>query len=275
MERVVPAPQEVLPASFADRVAGALWGMHIADGLSMPTHWLYGGERQVKQMFRGSVTGYTKPPMELPGSIMNLSNTGGAGRGGFDGDIVGTVIAHGKKKYWERGRGHHYHCTLQAGENTLECSLTRELYNSITANGGAFSSSAFRDRYVNFMTTPGTHNDCYVGTCHRMFFHNRQRGLPLEQCPDNDGHNVDTQDGLCLTIPVALATATQTQEAADEILGECVAVTRNSRACKDFASTYAQMMRNLLADAPLADVLKSCAGNSLERSLRAPDPVVA
>lgn len=26
------------------QVAGALWGMHIADAIAMPTHWYYGGE---------------------------------------------------------------------------------------------------------------------------------------------------------------------------------------------------------------------------------------
>jgi hypothetical protein len=30
------------------------------------------------------------------GSILNLSNTGGGGRGSDEGDIVGTVILHGK-----------------------------------------------------------------------------------------------------------------------------------------------------------------------------------
>ena len=34
-----------------------------------------------------------------------------------------------------------------------------------------------------------------------------RRGVPLEKCPDNDGHNVDTTCGLPMTIPVALAAA--------------------------------------------------------------------
>jgi hypothetical protein len=249
--------------------------MHIADALSMPTHWFYGGERQVKQIYGGSVTGYTKPCMELAGSIMNLSNTGGAGRGGSDGDIIGTVLVQGKKKYWERGKGYHYHCTLQPGENTLECDITRECYNSIAANGGVFSGAIFQDRYIKFMTTPGTHNDCYVGTCHRMFFHNRKRGIPLADCPDNDQHNVDTQDGLAMTIPVALATATQPKSAADEAIGACIFAVRNSPACKQYGAMYGQMLRDLLADKPLAEVLQSCSGSSLERALRSPDPVVA
>merc|ERR1711865_1321569 len=111
---------------------------------------------------------------------------------------------------------------------------TRECYNSITANQGTFSPSSLQDRYVKFMTTPGTHNDCYAGTCHRMFFHNRERGIALAECPDNDNHNVDTQDGLTMTIPVALATATQPKHAADQVIGECISVVRNSDACKGY-----------------------------------------
>jgi hypothetical protein len=34
---------------------------------------------------------------------MNLSSTGGGGRGSDKGDIIGDVILHGKKKYWLRG----------------------------------------------------------------------------------------------------------------------------------------------------------------------------
>lgn len=46
---------------------------------------------------------------------MNLSNTGGGGRGSDTGDIIGKVILHGKKKYWLRGGSYHYHLGLDAG----------------------------------------------------------------------------------------------------------------------------------------------------------------
>jgi hypothetical protein len=50
---------------------------------------------------------------------MNLSNTGGAGRGSDKGSIVGDVILHGKKKYWSSGGSYHYHHGMQKGMNTL------------------------------------------------------------------------------------------------------------------------------------------------------------
>merc|ERR1712178_253061 len=62
-----------------------------------------------------------------------------------------------------------------------------------------------RKEYVKFMTTPGSHNDTYCGTCHRMFFSILMDGKALDKCPDNDHHNVDTIDALAGLTPVILA----------------------------------------------------------------------
>merc|ERR1712023_463827 len=191
-----------------DRIAGALWGAFIADAMAMPTHWFYGGEDQVRSEFGGPIQGYTKSRPQMRGSIMNLSNTGGAGRGSDKGSIIGDVINHGKKQYWTRGGSYHYHHTLEAGENTLEAQLMRVMMRSISGNSGTFNKDRFVDDYVSFMTTPGSHNDTYASTAHRMFFANREAGRPLSECPDNDHHNVDTIDAFDIPIVVALATAT-------------------------------------------------------------------
>ena len=84
----------------------------------MPVHWMY-NLANLKRDY-GVITGYVQPKDEFEGSIMNKSNTGGAGRGSDKGEIVGSVILHGKKKYWEKGKSYHYHLGMQAGENTLE-----------------------------------------------------------------------------------------------------------------------------------------------------------
>ena len=79
---------------LADRVAGALWGMLIADALAMPVHWFYGGGAQIRKAFGGPITGFRQPLQrggDFPESIMALSSTGGAGRGTSEGDIIGTV----------------------------------------------------------------------------------------------------------------------------------------------------------------------------------------
>lgn len=132
---------------------------------------------------------------------MNKSDLNGGGRakGGKDSSgravtIIGDVINHGKQDLWRPGQDIHYHATLQAGENTLEVSIARVLMKSIVSNGGTFNADHFRTSYVTFMTTPGSHNDAYASTCHRMFFANMIfKKLPPKDCPDNDSHNVDTQ----------------------------------------------------------------------------------
>ena len=48
-----------------DRIRGALWGALIADALAMPSHWYYGGARQVAADYGGPIKGYVKPKMEL------------------------------------------------------------------------------------------------------------------------------------------------------------------------------------------------------------------
>ena len=173
--------------------------MLAGDALASPTHWYYGGLRQVQGDYgRQGIRDYTKPVAEMQGSIMPRSNTDGAGRGSYNDDrttVIGDVINHGKKPYWNPRTSFHYHGTLAAGENTLEAQLSRLLVRTIAARGGV-DDAAFRDAYVAWMTTPGSHNDSYASTCHRMFFANYAHGKrdPAD-CPDNDRHNVDTRAG--------------------------------------------------------------------------------
>ena len=234
-----------------DRIAGSLWGLFIADALASPTHWFYGGDSQVKRAYAGGIRGYVKPNQECEGSIMNKSNTGGAGRGSNQGEIIGTVINHGKKKYWAPGKSIHYHCTLEAGENTLEASLVRVLIRSITRNGGVFDAAAFRKDYIYFMQTPGSHNDCYASTCHRMFFQNLVNGVAPEKCPSNDGHNVDTIDGLVLPTAVALATVGRPPAEAQAAVAACVGVTRRSPALEAHATVWMSLLRSVTSGEPL------------------------
>eukprot|EP00614_Pseudopedinella_elastica_P002794 CAMPEP_0172602786 /NCGR_PEP_ID=MMETSP1068-20121228/22962_1 /TAXON_ID=35684 /ORGANISM="Pseudopedinella elastica, Strain CCMP716" /LENGTH=253 /DNA_ID=CAMNT_0013404269 /DNA_START=108 /DNA_END=866 /DNA_ORIENTATION=- len=223
-----PSAASMTP-ELEDRIRGALWGLFAGDALAAPSHWYYGGSRQVKQDYGAKgLTGYTKPVLKLPGSIMSKSNVNGGGRGTFSrapDTIIGGVINHGKLDFWEPGKDYHYHCTLDAGENTLEASLVRVLLRymaeggcsadptaaaAAAGSGGGDWEAGFRARYVDFMTTPGSHNDCYASTCHRMFFFNlRRRGLEPARCPDNDQHNVDTIDGLALPTVAALAAVAQ------------------------------------------------------------------
>ena len=141
-----------MPQSVEARLRGALWGLFAGDALAAPTHWYYGGIRQIEADYgRGGIKGYTKPRGNLTGSIMNKSNLNGGGRGRWESGrtVIGDIINHGKKDLWHPSKSVHYHATLSAGENTLEARLCRVLMRVVTARGGAFDADAFRDAHVD------------------------------------------------------------------------------------------------------------------------------
>ena len=81
---------QAMALSLPERFRGAMWGMYIGDALAMPVHWYY-DTNQLRRDF-GQITKYEAPKSSFRGSIMNLSNTGGGGRGSDKGDIIGDVI---------------------------------------------------------------------------------------------------------------------------------------------------------------------------------------
>lgn len=225
-----------------DRVRGALWGFFAGDALSAPTHWFYGGERQVIAEYGGPISDFTKPNERLAGSILNKSDLNGGGRSSAwssvatSRTIIGDVINHGKKDLWSPSKSIHYHATLQKGENTLEAQLARVLMRSMAESKGKFSQEHFRQAYIKFMTTPGSHNDTYASTCHRMFFANLvHKKLPPEKCPDNDQHNVDVIDGLVLPTITSLVDSTAA--------GSCAATIRKSRIVEDVSSLWGKVVQ--------------------------------
>lgn len=214
------------------RLKAALWSFFAGDAVAMPSHWYYGGPAQINRDYgRAGITDYTAPVYNLAGSILNKSNLSGGGRSGStvssrrataaDGSIlppsiIGYVINHGKQDLWSPDQQIHYHATLQKGENTLEVQLARVLMRSIVQTSGVFDADNFREHYVTFMMMPGSHHDTYASTCHRMFFANKIfQGRADTDCPDNDGHNVDTIDGLVLPTITALAVAARGNSASD------------------------------------------------------------
>lgn len=267
------------------RIRGALWGLFSGDALASPTHWYYGGFPQIQSDYgRNGITGYTKPKLHLPGSILNKSDPNGGGRlrqvarRGETVSIIGDVINHGKLKYWDPKHFFHYHATLQAGENTLEAQLARVLMKSIVENNGCFNEEHFRQAYIDFMTTEGSHNDTYASTCHRMFFANMifNKRNPKD-CPDNDGHNVDSIDGLVLPTITALAeTARQyassggngldneAQKAIEFAAARTAAVTRSSGILERVSGVWANLVSSAVIT-PASNAADS--GNEMEKAL--------
>eukprot|EP00934_Nitzschia_sp_Nitz4_P000323 Nitzschia sp. Nitz4//scaffold245_size28976//16934//18392//NITZ4_008073-RA/size28976-augustus-gene-0.1-mRNA-1//1//CDS//3329543884//323//frame0 len=262
-------------AAIQERLRGALWGFFVGDALSAPTHWYYGGKPQIVADYGGPILDYTKPKFNLTGSILNKSNLNGGGRAtpsrnphtGLVTSIVGDVINHGKKELWDPNKSIHYHATLLKGENTLEAQIARVLMKTMVNKHGNFDIQAFREAYKDFMTTPDSHNDTYVSTCHRMFFANLvYRKLPLDKCPDNDHHNVDTIDGLVLPTIVAMVDPSAASACAD--------ATRDSQALRDMSGVWGQVVQKAILEPDDQVFLQYLTTFSLQTLGRPPNPSV-
>ena len=130
---------------------------------------------------------------------------------------------------------------MLAGQSTLDALVTSVLIKSMNEKQ-SLDISDFRSKYITFMTTPGSHNDTYAGTCHRMFFKNMVSGRKPEDCPDNDGHNVDAIDALMIVPPVALASLDSTSEELRDRLTKAIHVTRRSSVVLSYAMIFAEML---------------------------------
>jgi ADP-ribosyl-[dinitrogen reductase] hydrolase len=254
-------------AVIADRVKGSYYGLLIGDSLSMPVHWYYNPQDITRDY--GRITDFQAPKERHPSSIMQLSNTGGAGRGGQQGSIIGDVINHGKKQFWGKPNMH-YHQGMRAGENTLNAIVARLLVRNLietegrgvgVVDDGTEQPASFLTAYVKFMTTPGSHNDTYAETYHRMFFKNLQQGKAPKDCADDDGHNVASMGGFVLLPPPTLLAAAYAASipppdgvktldfaisSAKKAAVRQMYTTHNSKQLQAFAEIYAELLARVL-----------------------------
>ncbi|KAA0152419.1 hypothetical protein FNF27_01612 [Cafeteria roenbergensis] len=265
----VAAAEATAPA-LADRLRGILVGAAIADALASPAHWYY-DTRALRRDY-GVIKDFVKPRADHAGSIMGLSNTGGAGRGSTGGPhIIGDVINHGKRSYWRSGA--HYHATLAKGENTLNMQVNRMHVRTMAA-AGKYSEDGFLAAYERFMTTPGSHNDAYAESYHRLFFQNRAAGKDLRHCAGDDGHNIASMGGFVMLPPVAALAALRSPggaaaaaggaaddieaaaKAAGEAAGRHVLLTHKSESLRAYAEVYGALVARVLLGVPLRDALQ-------------------
>eukprot|EP00667_Euglena_gracilis_P020934 EG_transcript_22770 len=126
--------------------------------------------------------------------------------------------------------------------------LLRNLAESATS-GEEVQPQSFLADYVKFMTTPGSHNDAFASTCHRMFFVNYAKGIAPQDCADNDKHNVEAIDALTLAIPAIVATVTE-EGPSDKVRSAAqsiVKLTRNSDVLPKYVDVYADLLASVLA----------------------------
>lgn len=242
--------------STAQRIRGALWGMFVGDALSMPVHWYY-DPGAIKFDF-GDLRDYQRPRERHPSSIMPLASTGKAGRGSQEGEVVGSVILKGKKKFWGQANGH-YHQGMQAGDNTLNLLCARVLLRTLNESGH-YDPAVFLRDYVAFMTAQDSHNDTYAESYHRDFFANYAKGVPPERCAGAQGHDTASIGGLVSLPMVILALRrNETPAATHEAALTHLRLTHLSSKLERYASEFIDLLLDLMSD-PAPDLTaKACA----------------
>ncbi len=198
--------------SVRSRVAGALWGLFIADAMGMPTHWYYDPDA-LKDDF-GRINGFVAPKERHPTNDIAVKHWM-SNKHGIQDLVRGGQFAGGKPEIWAE-KNSHYHAGMQAGENTLGSLLVRLVLRSLASTSGKYSRSDFLRRYVRFMTTPGSHNDTYVEGVHRQFFLNYFHHLRLAHAENNaqsaerfgpmstgrNNHDTAGSNGLLMLVPI-------------------------------------------------------------------------
>jgi ADP-ribosylglycohydrolase len=123
---------------------------------------------------------------------------------------------------------------------------------------GHYDSGDFLRAYVDFMTTPDSHNDTYAESYHRDFFANYAQGVSPERCAGAEGHDTASIGGLVALPPVIVAAMREDEPAAvDGTLLTHLRLTHRSTKLERYASALGQLLSRLLQDpepqvAPLA-----------------------
>lgn len=151
-------------------------GALVADALAMPVHWYY--DREALRAEYGQVDRFLAPQAKHSGSILWRSK--------YSPINAKADILHDQAQYWGR-EGVHYHQFLQAGENTVNFKLADLLYRQITTQGG-YDADRWLETYIDFMLTPGTHQDTYLEEYHRGFFTRYAQGKKPRKCGIRDEH---------------------------------------------------------------------------------------
>ena len=215
-----------------------LYGMCIGDALAMPVHWYY--NRQALLSDYGQVQDFLAPRNPHPDSILWRSR--------YQTPNARGDILHDQARFWGR-RGIHYHQFLQAGENTLNVKIAGLLITSLNQKG-RYDPDDFLERYIDFMTTPGRHNDTYIEECHRHFFANYARGIAPAKCGGVEKHI----GGLVGIIPLIAFYAGQPEQARESALAH-LALTHAGPKMALAADLFIHLLAATLQGRPLADVI--------------------
>ncbi len=228
------------PPSGRDRVAGALFGFFIGDALAMPAHWYYNATALRKDY--GTISDYLRPRNPHPDSILWRSN--------YTVSDPRYDILHDQARFWGKA-GVHYHQFLKAGENTLNLKLCCLLLQSLEEKGG-YDPDDYLERYIDFMTTPGSHRDTYVEEYHRYFFRRLAEGRLPHKCGVQEKHI----GGLVGLVPIIVHYRHDPQTAATAAQDH-LALTHRGPRMEGAADFLIRTLLQVLQGEPLRAVLTS------------------
>ncbi|MGJ3244155.1 MAG: ADP-ribosylglycohydrolase family protein [Opitutales bacterium] len=253
MAQPQPASSATSAPDPLSRWIGAFWGFFIGDAHAMPVHWYYKRDRIPRDY--GELLTYAAPKNPHPDSILWRSRYDSPGP---KGDILREQAT-----YWGKP-GVHYHQFLEAGENTLNLQLARELFRFLADNGG-YAVDGWIDRYTAFMLEPGRHRDTYVEECHRHFFANYGRGKDPRKCAAEDNHI----GGLSFSLPIALYYADDLDTAL-EVQREHLSLTHKGEPVARAAELVTRVLHGLLTGDAMDAALFEDAGRSRFQALQFP-----
>lgn len=232
--------------SSSDRIRGALSGMFIGDAMAMPVHWYY--DTKALRRDYGKVTNYQKPRNPHPDSFLWRSSFP-VKRGAVD-------ILHDQRRYWGE-RGIHYHQFLQAGENTLNVKLARELLILLEQHG-CYDPESWLKRIVSFLMNPGSHNDTYLEEYLRHFFSAHADNIELIKCGRGDEKHIG---GYSLMLPLTIALSEQ-PDYAKRVSLEHLALTHGGPLMNTWGAIIVSILLNVLKGNSMKDSVKAAAHES-------------
>ncbi len=252
--------------SIQQRANTALRALFVGDALAMPVHWFY-NPLDIDRAFPGGVATFEAAPTFHPSSIMPLHSTSQGGRGtqkavGATRQIVGEVILKGRREYWGQAN-QHYHCGMQAGENTLNAHCARVLMRSIVESEQEYDSASWLHDYIAFMTAnPPQHPDTYAESYHRGFFANLESGKAPAQCGAVT-HDTASIGGLVGIAPLVFALRIKDFPLAQVqvIVREHLLLTHPDESLARVCASYVALLDALLfrdSSADVAAIMQDC-----------------
>ncbi|MEM9445800.1 MAG: ADP-ribosylglycohydrolase family protein [Verrucomicrobiota bacterium] len=224
-------------------------GSLAADALSMPVHWYY--DRAALDRDFPDFQSYEKPKAKHPDSILWRSS--------YNAVNDKADILKEQAIYWGK-RDIHYHQFLEAGENTVNFKLARELHDFVISNSD-YDVETWAERYVECMLTPGFHHDTYVEEYHRAFFTHYAQGRSLQKCGIDDEHI-----GGLSQVPALVASLSEigVNDLKDliEIARYHVLLTHQNKMVIKAAETLVMLLHAISLGTPLRNALAEVANDS-------------